>query len=233
MSCERTCRDECKMIFDATFTINENQEQVDIPDKNCYDEEMVESMTAEEIDTCDAAKSDAKDPGVCHVMLTSNDENSILGNQSEIKNKDIHCHLPNYNDGDKYYSKVSGKINSEKEKCIKECHTTCKMCWTKDNCVPVCQMAKEYQLEGFSPVECPTPFYFCNADLSTNTYSVISEIKDENGNEKKMKITYPFHVGTCSVDPALPVFFSIVILLLLMFVAYKLRNQIRSCLGRN
>ena len=62
MSCERTCRDECKMTFDATFKIDEDKE-ADVPDKDCYDEELLKSMTDEERKECEDAIS-ATDIGV-------------------------------------------------------------------------------------------------------------------------------------------------------------------------
>ena len=100
--------------------------------------------------------------------------------------------MPNYNDRKKYYSEVSGTLTTKDEKRERDCHTTCTICWTPDNCVPACQLAKEYELEGFSPVECSRPFYFCNADLSVNTY--LKEVgKDKDGKPIMSKITYPFH----------------------------------------
>ena len=125
-------------------------------------------------------------------MLISNEDTSPTYGLTSINDKNIDCHMPNYNDDEKYYSGVEGTINSKAdEKCIRACHTTCTICWSEDNCVPACQIAKEYELEGFSPVECSRPFYFCNAGLSVNTYSI--EKNDANGKPIKEKITYPFH----------------------------------------
>ena len=64
MSCERTCRDECKMTFEADFKIKEKNVEVDVPDKACYDEELLKSMTDEERKECEEATSDVTDKGV-------------------------------------------------------------------------------------------------------------------------------------------------------------------------
>ena len=127
-------------------------------------------------------------------MLISNEKTSPTFEQKSINDKTISCHMPNYNDDEKYYSAVKGTIKSKaNEECKKECHTACTICWSEDNCVPVCQIAKEYDLEGFAPVECSRPFYFCNAGLSVNTYSGEGDKKDDKGNPIKEKKTFPFH----------------------------------------
>ena len=41
----------------------------------------------------------------------------------------------------------------------------------------------------------------------------------------------PFAVGTCALDPGLPVFISIALILLIMLISYIYRNQIKSCIN--
>ena len=106
--------------------------------------------------------------------------------QPNNSDQSITCHLPNYDDDEKYYKDVQGKIAVGYENCKEECYTRCRICWSADNCIPICQQSEDHEIEGFAPVECAKPFYFCNAGLSVNTLEVM-----ENGNWKKM--TKPFH----------------------------------------
>ena len=126
---------------------------------------------------------------MCHVkLLTDGKQGRTFAEfQPNTNGKQINCHLPNYEDNEKYYKSVPGKVKVEAEKCVEECYTTCKLCWSSDNCIPVCQGDENHAIEGFAPVECTKPFYFCNAGLSSNTL----EITDENGKSKKL--TNPFH----------------------------------------
>ena len=87
---------------------------------------------------------------------------------SNVKNEQSYCHLTNNEDPLKYYPSVLANINADEEKCVTECHAKCEICWSKDNCVPVCQEDKEYKIDGFIQSECARPFYFCNAQLSVN-----------------------------------------------------------------
>ncbi len=99
--------------------------------------------------------------------------------------KEIHCQLTNNDNYEKYYSNVPATVQSEEENCIKECHTKCTICWTEDDCVPLCQQGKDNQIEGFAPVECAKPFYFCNADLTVNKLEVEVDWKNELENYKE------------------------------------------------
>ena len=111
---------------------------------------------------------------------------NVSNNQTDSTTDSITCHLLNYEDDEKYYKNVQGQITAGPQKCKEECFTRCQICWSADNCVPVCEQAQNHKIEGFAPVECAKPFYFCNAGLSINTLEVM-----ENGNIKK--ITKPFH----------------------------------------
>jgi len=228
MSCERTCLSQCKTKLNSVFTINDNHDEVKIPDEDCYDEYLRREMDEEDLEVCKDSELDPVKGSkqMCHVQLLSDGKQgkNSANFQPNAKAKKVNCHLPNYNDDEKYYKDVPGEINVEPEQCVEECYTRCNLCWAPDNCIPVCQQDEDHAIEGFAPVECSKPFYFCNAGLSTNTLEVV-----ENG--KTRKLTKPFHVGTCSLDPALPVFFSILILLLLMLLLFKCRNPIRACLG--
>ena len=103
------------------------------------------------------------------MKLLTSDSDSIRSNSTD---KNVLCHLSNNNDVKKYYSEVSGKIKANEEKCVTECHSKCKICWAADNCVPVCQKSKEYKIDGFMPVDCTRPFYFCSSELSVNTVRI-------------------------------------------------------------
>lgn len=213
MSCDRKCLTECNMKFTGTFATGSNEG--DIPHDHCYDKERVESMAEEDRDKCVDSKDKVKQREACHTKLLMSDQDSLPSN---VKNEQSYCHLTNNEDPLKYYPSVLANINADEEKCVTECHAKCEICWSKDNCVPVCQEDKEYKIDGFIQSECARPFYFCNAQLSVNKIVI-----------DNTKVTKKFHVGVCTIDPALPVFLSIASILLLMFIAYKLRNQIKAC----
>ena len=99
----------------------------------------------------------------------TSDRDSI---RSEATDQQFYCHLTNNDDADKYFPKVLGTINAEEEKCVTECHATCEICWSKDNCVPVGEEDKDFQIEGFLQSECTRPFYFCNSQLSVNKLKI-------------------------------------------------------------
>jgi len=228
MSCERTCLSKCSTKLESVFTISDDLEEAEIPDEDCYDEYLRDQMDEEDLEVCKQSELDplTGSEQICHVQLLTDGKKGKDSAEfkQDTKDNQIKCNLPNYEDDEKYYKDVLGKIDVEPEKCVEECFTKCNLCWTQDNCIPICQQADDHLIEGFAPVECAKPFYFCNAGLSTNTLEII-----ENGQSRKL--TKPFHVGTCSLDPALPVFFSILCLLLVMLLLFKCRNQIRSCLG--
>ena len=133
---------------------------------------------------------------MCHVQLLTDGKKGKDSAEFKQDTKDnpIQCNLPNYEDDEKYYKNVLGKIDVEPEKCVEECFTTCNLCWTQDSCIPICQQADDPLIEGFAPVECAKPFYFCNAGLSTNTLEIV-----KNGQSRKL--TKPFH-GKLWIWPA-------------------------------
>ena len=81
----------------------------------------------------------------------------------------------------KYYSNVVTNIKAGESDCITECYSHCQICWTEDNCEPICSEDKEFTIEGFNPqmTECSKPFYFCNRKLTKYQYVVHDGWTDE------------------------------------------------------
>ena len=58
MSCERTCLSECKVALNSIFTLNENHAEEEIPDEDCYDEELKQNLDDEDREICEKSNSD-------------------------------------------------------------------------------------------------------------------------------------------------------------------------------
>ena len=87
------------------------------------------------------------------------------------------CHLATTTDtGDdrKYYANVNADIKTNEADCKTDCYSQCEICWTDDNCEPICSEDKEFTIEGFNPQvsQCSKPFYFCNRKLTRYQYVV-------------------------------------------------------------
>ena len=58
MSCERTCLSECKVTLNSIFTLNENHAEEEIPDEDCYDDELKKDLDEEDLEICEKSESD-------------------------------------------------------------------------------------------------------------------------------------------------------------------------------
>ena len=58
MSCERTCLSQCKTKLNSVFTINDNHDEVKIPDEDCYDEYLRREMDEEDLEVCKDSELD-------------------------------------------------------------------------------------------------------------------------------------------------------------------------------
>ena len=128
-------------------------------------------------------------------MLINSTDKTISGRH---KNTDINCHLPNHDQGNTYFSNVSGTVTVEKDRCITECYSNCQICWNDVQCEPICSEDMPFTIEGFAPQgkECEGPFYFCNRRLTTFQYEA-NEIS-ENGQMKKRTKVQQF-IGNISI----------------------------------
>ena len=114
-------------------------------------------------------------------MIESTNETVPSAQESSIT-----CHLAN-NDADylgreqTYYSSIKAKVKATEENCITECHSHCQICWTDDNCEPICSEDRKLTVEGFktSELDCQRPFYFCNRGITRYEYKVNKGLKNE------------------------------------------------------
>ena len=104
-------------------------------------------------------------------MLINSTDKTISGRHTSTN---INCHLPNHDQGNTYFSNVSGTVTVEKDRCITECYSNCQICWNDVQCEPICSEDIPFTIEGFAPQgkDCEGPFYFCNRRLTTFQYQV-------------------------------------------------------------
>ena len=102
-------------------------------------------------------------------MINSTEKSIPGGTETQF-----HCHLANNDHDISYYSGIIASVEAQNSDCTTECYSNCKICWTSDNCAPICSEDKDFTIDGFNPqaFECQRPFYFCNRGLTLYQYKV-------------------------------------------------------------
>ena len=100
-------------------------------------------------------------------MLESTNKSVPSSKQSSIT-----CNLANNDHGETYYAGVAAKVDASEERCITECHSKCQICWTDDECQPICSEDKKFAVDGFKlqEMDCQRPYYFCSRGLTKYKY---------------------------------------------------------------
>jgi len=100
----------------------------------------------------------------------------------------INCHLANDDHGKTYYSNVLADVTTKEAECLTECYSHCKICWTDDECEPICSEEKQFKIEDFNDLqlsECQQPFYFCKRRLTKYEYIVNEDMYNEETRVKQ------------------------------------------------